>query len=205
MPDAEPRPVLVAVFEVSEHALPEIFDQARAGAEEALRAVVDEPMEIAVRQDGRRLIGTTTDGRAYDAVIIEHQRPDRWSVDRRPAPYVMVPVEAAAAWEALGTPKQQRIVAAAKRGEAWPDRRAARIALGWAWSVIGPPGDRVPKLPLALRPAAIANELITAVTTPTGVSYEVSWVTKRKARVIEKANLAAGYDPGVAPPAIETG
>jgi Xaa-Pro aminopeptidase len=205
VPDAEVKPVLIAVFEVSEHALPEIFDQARADAEEALRAAMDERMEIAVRPDGRRLIGTTTDGRAYDAVIIEHQRPDRWSVDRRPAPYVMVPVEAASAWDALGSRKQTQIIDAAKRRQPWTDLAEARTALGWAWSVIGPPDDRVPELPLALRPAAIANELLTALTTPTGVSYEVSWVTKRKARAIEKANLAAGYDPGVALPAIETG
>jgi hypothetical protein len=57
---------------------------------------------------------------------------------------VPAPDEARERWQRLPRKVQDRVVKSARRGEPYPDPEVAALAVGWAWAVLGRPGDRRP-------------------------------------------------------------
>ncbi|MEU9040503.1 MULTISPECIES: hypothetical protein [unclassified Kitasatospora] len=45
-------------------------------------------------------------------------------------------------WGALPRSVRRQVIAEARRGRAWEDRRVAAVAVGWAWQVLGTPDAR---------------------------------------------------------------
>lgn len=139
---------LVATFEISDQASETCREQAIAAAEQAVSmAAVDAGIDpsslvIEVSDDGRRVVATSPDARSFEARVIASERHDRWAVSRWPTPYGPSMTSARDEWKALKRKTRYAIIKTAKHGQPWPNLPEARIAMGWAWAVLGPPHAR---------------------------------------------------------------
>ncbi|WP_030238182.1 hypothetical protein [Streptomyces sp. NRRL S-350] len=98
-------------------------------------------------------------------------------------------------WGALPRTVRRELIAAARRGRGWDDRRVAAVAVGWAWQVLGTPeGRRRPGLGERLR-YVLAAVLSTGPGATAGVDvldgspdHDANPLVRHWARQVEAAN-----------------
>jgi hypothetical protein len=102
-------------------------------------------------------------------------------------------------WRALPRGVRRRVIAAARQGRAWEDRRVAAVAVGWAWQVLGAPEarrrpDRGESLRYALTVVMSAGPGTTAGVDILDGSpeHDAHPLVRRWARRVEAANPVGG-------------
>ena len=196
----------MATFEISDRASGIYRDQATAAADQAVRAAAHDAgidpafLEISVSDDGRRVVATVGT-RSFEARVVATAGHDRWRVSRWPTPWG--PSGGSRdAWKALDRKTRDAVIKAAKRDQPWPNITEARIALGWAWAVLGAPNARR----IGNGPVSQFLYLVSALLGGSGGAWatgdifagspihDANPVVRRTARSVEAANSGAISD-----------
>jgi hypothetical protein len=198
---------LVAAFEISDQAVETCTEKAIADAVRAVRAaaadsgITPDEIRIEVSDHGRYVVAHTPDGRSFAARVFTVPQPDRWSVQRRPAPEIAPARRARKVWNALPAKTRAAIIRDARQGTAWTDREEARAAMGWAWAVLGPPhtrtaGGRVSQTWYVLSAllAGPGGNMTSGNVFADSAVHDTNPVVIRAARQVERANTSVALE-----------